>query len=102
METPEKWGRDSIAILRRMFELDRWTPLSDEREEGLEDLRAALLDAVDRLGAQPPRGGDSPPLFLRQLSDELKRAEAAHPDVSAAPFYVRFLGAVERALDPSG
>jgi hypothetical protein len=102
MKAPEKWGRDSIAILRRMFEVDRWTPLADEGEDGLEDLRSALLDGVYRLGTGLQQASDSPPLFLRQLLGELRKAEDVRPETSETPFYSRLLYAVEKALRGRG
>jgi glycosyltransferase involved in cell wall biosynthesis len=99
MRAPERWGRDSIAIIRRMFEVGRWEPLADEEEDGLDDLRSELLDAVDELEAERPQTNGPPPLFLRQLSDEMKKAEADRPDVVAAPFYALLLGKIGKALE---
>jgi glycosyltransferase involved in cell wall biosynthesis len=102
MEVPETWGRDSVPAIRRLFEADRWAALSAGGEDSLEDLRSALLDTVDRLGTESKQASDSPPLFLYQLADELRKAEAERPEISAAPFYTRLLGEVERALARCG
>ena len=97
--TPGKWGPHSIPAIRRLFFDENWPALAEPGERDLEHLKSRLFETVKTLEAKTGGAAGAMPLLIRQLADELERAESARPDLSGDPFIVALKSRVQAARD---